>query len=203
MKSEIALPGLSSILRASPTLIMTSMMVSFLTMLIVQIFYHAEYTFGGVSPQPAYSFLIAFMVAIIFQAARLSFGVSGAYEFATGRVGKGILGLLFSLALTVLESYEVADMAHHLSESTTVKEQSFLIAGMGILWIGLALEVRLAINLYKSGFTLDNSEEDYPETLSPTPKQQRKPKVKSESNGQHENYDEEEYSDLEFALGGN
>lgn len=118
------------------------MMLSFVLMLAIQLFYYTT-VFEGKLPNSALAYLIAAGIAIMFQSARFSFGIAGAYEFSKGEKSKGTFGLVFSLALTVFESFEGAEMAHIWTIAQPEFENTLNMVVQAILWLGFALEIRL------------------------------------------------------------
>ena len=79
--------------------------------------------------------------------ARLAFGISGAAEFANGRIGRGFAGILFSLALTCFESFEVVGAAKTIAPA--LSGEAAMIFQL-VVWLGFVLEIRLAISVSNS-----------------------------------------------------
>ena len=166
--------ALKGMLKASPQILLLTMALSFLIMSAVQTFFYQE-LFTGKVPNSTIALVIGLCVAVIVQASRFAFGLSGAFEFAYGQMGRGMIGLLFSLGITIFEAYEVHEIATIFSTSspttlglTTFNEDnynaSFLILQF-ICWIGFALEARLAITL--SGQFHIHKEENTKKEVSP------------------------------------
>lgn len=137
--------AISGIVKHSPALTLVSMILSFVLVLLLQVFYYATEVFSGYYTGVAYAMGVG--VAVMFQAARLAFGMSGAYDFANGNMGKGIFGLLFSLALTSIESFEVVHFADFFSNGVDRVYSSALLAFQVVVWLGFALEIRLATSV--------------------------------------------------------
>jgi len=133
--------ALKGLVRTSPLFLLVSMILSFVLMLLIQLFYYGElfkdlpYSFG---------LIIGVAIGLLTQLARLAFGISGVAEFAHGKMGRGVASILFSLALTIFESFEVVGVANMLSP--TLKNEGMMILQL-IVWLGFVLEIRLAINV--------------------------------------------------------
>lgn len=139
--------AIAPLISKAPLYLLISMGLSFLLMFIVQLFYYAG-IFTPLLPQSAFAYVIGGGIGVMYQAARLSFGLSGAYEFSNGKSSNGIIGILFSFALTFYESYEVTEIAHYWGNEAG-SELSILYALQAIVWLGFALEIRLAMNVAK------------------------------------------------------
>lgn len=136
--TKFALEGL---VRTSPMFLLVSMILSFLLMLLVQIFYYSHLF---ESLPYSFNFIIGISIGLLTQLARLAFGVSGVAEFAHGRTGRGMASILFSLALTVFESFEVVGVAKLLSPE--LANEGMMILQL-VVWLAFVLEIRLAINV--------------------------------------------------------
>jgi len=144
--------ALNGLVKSSPLFLLVSMVLSFILMLLVQLFYYSE-----LFKELPYSFglIVGVAIGILTQLARLAFGVSGVAEFAHGKTGRGIASILFSLALTIFESFEVIGVANLLSP--TLQGEAMMILQL-VVWLGFVLEIRLAINV--SGAIADTSDSD-------------------------------------------
>lgn len=138
--------AVKGIVQSSPALLLVSMALSFLIMMGVQMFYYAT-VFSSKVPYHAIAYTIAIAIGLVFQLARLSFGVAGAWEFASGYVSKGMFGLLFSVALTVFETFEIAEMSDVWTRDDAGFKSTLNMVLQAVLWLGFGLEVRLALNV--------------------------------------------------------
>lgn len=133
--------ALSGLVKVSPFFLLVSMVVSFILMFVVQMFYYSE-LFEALPN--AFPIVVGVSIGLLTQLARLALGLSGVSEFAKGKTGRGIASILFSLALTIFESYEVIGVAKMFSEDTSGEAMMILQL---VVWLGFVLEIRLAINL--------------------------------------------------------
>ena len=138
--------ALAGLIHYSPMFLFVSMVLSFILMFLVQLFYYSTHVFGENVPG-GFSYIIGFSIGLITQLARLAFGLAGAYDFAKGRVARGLSGMLFSLGLAIFEAFEVAEIATLWGGSSPTLYNSTMLILQSIVWLGLLLEVRLAINL--------------------------------------------------------
>jgi hypothetical protein len=134
------------IVKSAPTLLLLSMALTFVIMMGVQMFYYTMVLTPRV-PYPAIAYSMAIAIGLVFQLARLSFGVAGAWEFGIGYVGKGMAGLLFSVALTVFESFEIAEMSDVWTRNDAEFRSTLNMILQAVLWLGFGLELRLALNV--------------------------------------------------------
>lgn len=142
--TQIALLG---VLKQQSLLLLVSMFLTFILMFLIEAFHYANNVIGENVPNMAYAYGMGLSIAAIQQLSRISFGISGAYEFAKGNPGKGLLGLLFSLILTVYCSYEVAEIAIVWSGGNESLLWSAQLVLFFIVWAGFVLEIRLAISI--------------------------------------------------------
>lgn len=138
--------ALSGMIGKAPEFLLFSMVLSFVLMFSVQLFYYAT-IFDKLVPNVAFSYAIGCGIGLMYQLARLSFGLGGAYEFSRGKSWTGIIGLLFSFGLTLFEAFEVQEMAFYWSKSDDTIYHSILIGLQAVIWLGLALEIRLALSI--------------------------------------------------------
>jgi hypothetical protein len=138
--------ALSGMINKAPEFLLFSMVLSFVLMFSVQLFYYAT-IFDKLVPNIAFSYAIGAGIGLMYQLARLSFGLGGAYEFSRGKSWTGIIGLMFSFGLTLFEAFEVQEMALYWSQSDETIYHSILIGLQAVIWLGLALEVRLALSI--------------------------------------------------------
>lgn len=148
--------AIHSVVKHSPILTLVSMIMSFILVFVLQVFYYATEVFSGYITGIAYALAVG--IALMFQLARVAFGISGAYDFSNGHTGKGILGMLFSITLTAIESFEVVHFAESFANGSSRVYSSALLAFQVIVWLGFALEIRLATSVSKK--PKSNSESD-------------------------------------------
>ena len=86
-------------------------------------------------------------IGLFTQLCRLAFGLAGAYEFASGKYGKGAGGLLFSFCITLFEAFEVQDIAERWGGGSSQLHDSLLLLFQFLIWTGFCLELRLAMNV--------------------------------------------------------
>ena len=180
--------SLTSFIKSAPTLLLISMMLSFIIMLAVQLFYY-QMVFTDLVPAQGLSYFLAAAIALMFQAARFSFGIAGAYEFAKGEKSKGAFGLLFSLSLTVFESFEVSEMTAVWLNTNVRLVDTLNMVLQAVLWLGFALEIRLLTNVAGTaveapeGHTDSRIEEKTANNVNFTKATQPAPSVARSANG--------------------
>lgn len=138
--------ALSGMINKAPEFLLFSMVLSFVLMFSVQLFYYAK-IFEDLVPNVAFTYAIGMGIGLMYQIARLSFGLAGAYEFSKGKAWTGIVGLMFSFGLTLFEAFEVQEMAAYWSIDNPSIYQSIVIGLQAVIWLGLALEIRLALSI--------------------------------------------------------
>lgn len=122
------------------------MVLSFVLMMVVQMFYYAG-AFKDVVPSIGFAFGIGIAIGLFTQMARMSFGLAGAYEFATGRYGSGATGLVFSFCITLFEAFEVKGIAQGWSNGDVHLFTTLHLLFQFLIWSGFCLELRLAMNV--------------------------------------------------------
>lgn len=141
---------LNGLIQSSSKFLLASMVLSFLLMMVVQMFYYAG-AFKGVVPSAGFAFGIGIAIGLFTQMARMSFGLAGAYEFAIGRYGSGAAGLIFSFCITLFESFEVRGIATEWSNGNGHLFETLHLLFQFLIWSGFCLELRLAMNVSSSG----------------------------------------------------
>lgn len=141
-RNSIEKTSIAGFIKSAPTLLLVSMILSFVLMLVVQLFYYSM-VFEDLIPALGLAYAIAAGIALMFQSARFSFGIAGAYEFAKGETGKGFFGILFSLSLTIFEAFEVSEMTVVWLAKKPELISTLNMVLQAILWLGFALEIRL------------------------------------------------------------
>ncbi|WP_291728694.1 hypothetical protein [Bernardetia sp.] len=126
-------------------------------MLIIEVFYNVT-AMTPLFPQLAYAYVVGVGFAVIIQGARLGFGLIGIDDFSKGKYARGTFGLLFSLAVTIFESYSSAHIASW--EVFTNFSDSILLLLNFTIWVGFALELRLALSLAGSRIGEQDEEKD-------------------------------------------
>jgi len=139
---QITKNALSGLVTHAPTFLFVSMLLSFILMFLVQMFYYSNLLMDAVPM--AFAYVMAFAIGLMFQFSRLAFGIAGAAEFSQGNTAKGITGMIFSLGLSIFESFEVSEIAMIWNDNLY---HSSLMILQSIVWLGFLLEIRLAINL--------------------------------------------------------
>jgi hypothetical protein len=147
--------ALSGMINKAPEFLLFSMVLSFVLMFSVQLFYYAT-IFDNLVPNVAFSYAIGCGIGLMYQLARLSFGLGGAYEFSRGKSWTGIIGLMFSFGLTLFEAFEVEEMAMYWSQNDDTIYHSILLGLQAVIWLGLALEIRLALSIKQPKPTTQN-----------------------------------------------
>lgn len=142
---QVTKNALSGLVRTSPMFLLVAMILSFLLMFLVQLFYYSN-LFNGFLPV-AFCYIVAVGIGLMVQLSRLALGLAGASEFMQGNTGKGIAGILFSLALSIFEAFEVYEIVSSFDEKI---RYSMMMVLQSIVWLGFILEIRLAINLKSS-----------------------------------------------------
>ena len=128
---------------------MVALGISVLLMFLFQ-FFHYKNLLLQVDQLPNYvSVFMALCIGVMFQLTRFGFAMSGVVEFATGRTKAGSVGLLFSIALSVFETFEVLEIARDWLGDGQL-HTSFIMIVLAVVWISFFLEIRLAIFLGNS-----------------------------------------------------
>lgn len=140
------LATVAGLILKSPMFLLVSMILSFVIMFGVQMFYYADFIFLDRVPSP-FNWIIGCAIGLMTQLARLAFGIAGASDFAKGKTGKGLIGVLFSLGLAIVGAYEVAEIALAWSNGNTDFYNSCLLIMELIVWLGFLLEIRIAISV--------------------------------------------------------
>jgi len=142
MKNSIA-QVVEQITNFAPLSLLISMFLAFSAMFIFQIRFYTD----TLTPQLGdLGFVLAISIAIVTQAARLSFGLSSAKDFLSGKYGSGTLGLLFSIGVTLFEHYECSVIASHYGGTDS---DTWLMLLRFITWSAVAFEIRVILLLKK------------------------------------------------------
>lgn len=134
--------AVSGLVLHSPAFLFISMILSFVLMFVVQMFYYSQFVFAGKMPV-AFCWAVGIAIGLMVQLSRLAFGIAGASDFAKGRISRGLSGMLFSLGLAILGSYEVNEIVATWSKSDS--HGSTMLILQSIVWLGFLLEIRIAI----------------------------------------------------------
>ena len=142
MKNSIS-QVVNQITSFAPLSLLVSMFLAFAAMFIFQLRFYTD----TLTPQLGdLGMVLAFSIAIVTQAARLSFGLSSANDFLAGKYGSGTLGLLFSLGVTLFEHYECGVIAAHYGGEDY---KTWLMLLRFITWAAVAFELRVILLLKK------------------------------------------------------
>ncbi len=165
---------LDNLLKYSPAVGLWALVLSFIVTGGIQMFFYVDVFADKMDIGFAYAAGIA--IAVIIQGARFAFGIQAVSESYHGKFGKMLVGLFFSIGVTILETYEFAEISEAwLREDFAGATQYMLFA---VLWIGFALEVRLIMNVSNGGtFTGNDHDENtgaFPEKVPQT--RQEKPR---------------------------
>jgi len=149
---------ITGMIKAAPGILLFVMVSSFVLMLIIEVFYNVT-ALTPLFPQIAYAYVVGIGFALIIQGARLGFGLIGIDDFSKKRYARGTIGLLFSLAVTIFETYSASHIAAW--EVFSDFSDSILLLLNFTIWVGFALELRLALSLSGSKMgERENKEED-------------------------------------------
>jgi hypothetical protein len=132
---------LQFLISLSPFLIIGTMIFSFLIMGVLQFNY---YSLMFESKLPVVGIILAVLLPIVTQIGRLSFGLVGARDIASGHNWTGILGLIGGIAIAGFEHYEAIRMAALWNPDL---KAMFLF----INWISIVAEIRLMMTINKLG----------------------------------------------------
>jgi hypothetical protein len=176
--------ALKGLLSYSTGFILTAMILLFVLKMVVDGFHYTE-IFTPRVPAVGFAYAIGIGLALSSGLTRFALGLGGAYEFAKGKVGVGIFGLIFSFGMTIWQAFEVANI---VSVWANGESGEFYNISNGVLqfvvWAGWILEIRLAFHI--SGTLKDEQETEEKENeVNPSP-----PPTKEEFaslNGQREN----------------
>lgn len=124
----------------SPLLVILGMIISFVTMGVLQFNY---YTDLFESSLPSVGVGVAVLICILTQVSRLSFGLLGAWDISKGNNWTGGMGIIAGVLVAVFEHYECGRMATHF-ESPDIK---YLL--LFVNWISIAAEIRLLASMNK------------------------------------------------------
>ncbi|MCB0554755.1 MAG: hypothetical protein KDD02_14490 [Phaeodactylibacter sp.] len=164
---------LQGLLDQSPTLLLVSMGLGFLITFFVQAFFYGFNIFADVVPKAAISLAVGVAIGLLTQITRFSFGISGAHDFAKGRIGKGVFGLFFSVAVTAIESFEMTHVAHAWGAGNPFLEMVINMILQFVIWVSFILEVRLVITVARSLSDVQEEEalQRDGQTAAPTPQE--------------------------------
>lgn len=127
-------------------LLTISLALSVFLMFAIQ-FYHYSYLFKQITQLPNLTaILMATGVGLMFQLGRFGFAMAGVQEFSSNRQKAGITGMVFSVGLSVFESFEVIHIVNDWIGSGLLRTSCMMIF-QAIVWISFVLEIRLAINV--------------------------------------------------------
>lgn len=127
-------------------LLTISLALSVLLMFTIQ-YYHYSHLFSDVTQLTKHTaVLMAIGVGLMFQLGRFGFAIAGVQEFSTNRYKAGITGMIFSVGLSVFESFEVIHIVNDWLGSGSLRTSCMMIF-QAIVWISFILEIRLAINV--------------------------------------------------------
>jgi len=151
---------LTGMIKAAPGILLFVMVSSFILMLIIEVFYNVT-ALTPLFPQIAYAYVVGIGFSIIIQGSRLGFGLMGIDDFSKGKYARGTIGLLFSLAGTIFETYS----ASHIAAWDVFEDfsGSILLLLNFTIWVGFALELRLALSL--AGSNMGAAEEETTDQL--------------------------------------
>ena len=133
----------------APMMLIITMLCTFVVIAIFSTKYYQVSIFKLIFVNSYFSFSVALFCSIILQLSRLSFGLASVDEFAEGKMGRGLLGLLFSLALTVYEISQVVFICDYYEKLLSISANSLQNLLICIVILGFALELRLVINVRK------------------------------------------------------
>jgi len=151
MKNSIA-QVVEQITNFAPLSLLISMFLAFAAMFIFQIRFYTD----TLTPQLGdLGMVLAVSIAVVTQAARLSFGLSSAKDFLSGKYGSGTLGLLFSVGVTLFEHYECSVIASHYGGSDV---DTWLMLLRFITWSAVAFEIRVILLLKKRSEPTEETE---------------------------------------------
>jgi len=151
MKNSIA-QVVEQITNFAPLSLLISMFLAFAAMFIFQIRFYTD----TLTPQLGdLGMALAVSIAVVTQAARLSFGLSSAKDFLSGKYGSGTLGLLFSIGVTLFEHYECSVIALHYGGADA---STWLMLLRFITWSAVAFEIRVILLLKKRSAPTEETE---------------------------------------------
>mgnify|MGYP000335692756 CR=1 FL=1 len=117
------------------------MVLSFIIMFAVEVFHYREplghftgFVWAGV--------ILAFLMSLCIQLARVFFGIMGIEDFANGHKKAAFFGLTISIVLAILETISVM----FIGQSMDTETGGGLVLKFGLttmVWIGFATELRL------------------------------------------------------------
>ncbi len=134
---------LKSLLKFSPGVGLLALVLSFLVTGGIQLFFYVDVFSDRMDT--GFVYLAGISIALIIQGARFAFGIQAVSESYEGKYGKALIGILFSAALTGVETYEfshIADIWLHDDYTDATRIMLFTV-----LWLGFALELRLIMNV--------------------------------------------------------
>ena len=130
---------LQFLISLSPFLIIGTMVFSFIIMGVLQFNYYNSMFAENL---PVVGIVLAVLLPVVTQIGRLSFGLVGARDIASGHNWTGILGLTGGIAIAGFEHYEAIRMAALWNPEL---KAMFLF----INWISIVAEIRLMMTISK------------------------------------------------------
>ena len=124
----------------SPLLVILGMIISFLTLGVLQFNYYSDLFSESL---PEIGIFVATLICVLTQVSRLSFGLLGAWDISKGNNWTGGLGIFAGILVAVFEHYECGRMATHFNKP----EIEYLL--LFVNWISIAAEIRLLASMNK------------------------------------------------------
>ncbi len=148
MKNSHVQGALKVLIDNAPALLLGAMIVSFLLSSTVQYFYYTDYVFKNFA-SPGTTIFMGICVSFLVQAVRFALGVTGAFVFSEGKFWNGMFGVFLSVAVTIWTSFEATHIAAwagtlHPTDMVKVEAATHFILQF-VVWVGLLLEIRLAL----------------------------------------------------------
>lgn len=127
-------------------LLTVSLGLSVILMFTIQ-FYHYSHLLKQVAQIPKVTAIFMSVgIGLMFQLGRFGFAIAGVQEFSSNRQKAGITGMIFSVGLSVFESFEVIHIVNDWVGAGLLRTSCMMIF-QAIVWISFVLEIRLAINV--------------------------------------------------------
>ena len=148
----------------SPLLVIGGMIISFITMGVLQFNYYSDLFRTSL---PSVGIFVAILICIVTQISRLSFGLIGAWDISKGNNWTGGMGLIAGILVAVFEHYECGRMATHFDNP----DIEYLL--LFVNWISIGAEIRLLASINKledMGFFVES-----PQTHEPINQQSNEP----------------------------
>lgn len=146
---------LKAIIKSSPLWLLLALVLSFAIMLVLQVAYYEEIVLVDKVVKPL-NVILAIAFAVMSQVLRFALVLASLHDFSNNKGIAGIFGMLASIGATIFATHEVLQMVEIWGGTMT--KSSFESMLLFVVWVGLGLEIRVVMNVYKKPQKQPNNE---------------------------------------------